>query len=225
MPGMKTTRLARRLGLDRNPLRRRTDKIAVYVAVLLLAVFLIGAPLLSVAAVGWAARAGATGQRAERSWRLVSAVLLQAATVRGSVTGGVFGYHWVPARWNAPDGRARTGQIPVSTDLAIGHTVRLWVDAAGTPTGPPVNHGAVVADEAAAAAAATGALGLVLLCLAWAGRQRLDRCRLHRLGSGMGRRRPPVDQALPVAGLAVATGAVLADRSLHLRLSGDRRRK
>jgi O-antigen/teichoic acid export membrane protein len=47
---MKTTRLARRIGLDRNPLRRRTDKIAARVTVLLPAMFLIGAPLFSMAA-------------------------------------------------------------------------------------------------------------------------------------------------------------------------------
>jgi hypothetical protein len=36
---MKTTRRARRLGLDGNPLRRRIDKIAVGLAALLVAVF------------------------------------------------------------------------------------------------------------------------------------------------------------------------------------------
>jgi hypothetical protein len=36
---MKTLQLARRLGLDGNPLRRRTHKIAVCLAALLLAVF------------------------------------------------------------------------------------------------------------------------------------------------------------------------------------------
>ena len=47
---MKTTRLARRLGLDGNPLRRRTDKIEAWLATLTLVVFLTGAPVLSVAA-------------------------------------------------------------------------------------------------------------------------------------------------------------------------------
>jgi hypothetical protein len=71
---MKTTRLARRLGLDGNPLRRRSDKIAACLAALLVVVFLIGAPLLSGAAIGWAGRAG---QRAERSWQQVPAASLQ----------------------------------------------------------------------------------------------------------------------------------------------------
>jgi len=54
MSGMskRVRRLARRLGLDANPLRRRTDKIATLVAAQLLLVFLVGAPLLAIAAYG-----------------------------------------------------------------------------------------------------------------------------------------------------------------------------
>src|SRR5215470_11164041 len=58
-PGMKKTRLARRLGLDGNPLRRRIDKIAACLAALLMAVFLTGAPMLSVAAARCTGRAAA----------------------------------------------------------------------------------------------------------------------------------------------------------------------
>ena len=175
---MKTTRLARRLGLDGNPLRRRTDKIATSLAVLLLAVFLTGAPVLSVAAAGWAGRTAATELRAERSWHQVFAVLLQAAPAPAASAAGVLSYPRVRARWTAPDGRARTGQIPVSTALAAGRTVRLWVDAAGSPAGPPLNHRAVLAREATAAVMATEALGIALVCLAWAGQRVLDRRRL-----------------------------------------------
>ena len=174
---MTTTRLSRRLGLDGNPLRRRTDKIAACAAALLLAAFVAGAPLLSVAAAGWAGRPGAAELRAERSWHQVSAVLLRAAPPPAAA-GGVLGYSLVLARWTAPDGRARACRIPVSAHLAAGRTVRLWVDAAGSPVGPPLTHRQVVADEATAAAAASVALGIILLCLAGAGRQVLDRRRL-----------------------------------------------
>ena len=174
---MKTTGLARKLRLDGNPLRRRTDKIAAWAAALLVAVFLIGAPLLSVAAAGWAGRAGAAGQRAERSWYQVPAVLLQAPSAPAAA-GGIFGDLRVRARWTAPDGRARTGRIPVSTAMAAGRTVPLLVDAAGWPADPPLDRHAVVADEVAAAVVAPAALGMVLLCLAWAGRWLLDRRRL-----------------------------------------------
>ena len=173
---MKTTRLVRRLGLDGNPLRRRIDKIAACLAALLMAVFLIGAPMLSMAAARWAGHAAAAGQRAERSWREVPAVLLHGAPL--PAMGWMFGATWVTARWTAPDGHKRAGTIPVSTSLAAGRTVQLWVDTAGSPTGPPPRHGAAVAGEALVAAMATAGLGAVLWWLAGAGRRMLDRRRL-----------------------------------------------
>jgi hypothetical protein len=170
---VKTTRIARKLGLDGNPLRRRTDKIAACLSVLLLAVFLIGAPFLSAAAAGWAGHHGDAELRATRSWHQVSAVLLRSAPAPTAVSG----YYQVLARWTTPAGRARTGRIPVSADMAAGRTVRLWVDAAGSPTDPPPNLWAVPTRQAAAAVAGAAALGIVLLCLAWAGRWVLDRRR------------------------------------------------
>ena len=104
-----------------------------------------------------------------RSGHQVPAVLLQAAP---SVTG------LVTARWIAPDGRTRIGRIPVSRGLAAGRTVSLWVNAAGSPTRPPLSHGAMLGHEAMAAVFVPVALGWVLLCLAAAGRWVLDRRRL-----------------------------------------------
>ena len=173
---MKATRLARRLGLDGNPLRRRIDKIAACLAALLVAVFLTGAPMLSMAAARWVGHAAAAGQRAGRSWRQVPAVLLRGASL--PAVGGAFGTSWVTARWTAPDGHQRAGTIPVSTNLAAGRTVQLWVDTAGSPTGPPPRHAAPVAVEALAAVLAAAALGAVLWWLAGAGRWMLDRRRL-----------------------------------------------
>jgi hypothetical protein len=174
---MKTW-IARKLGVDGNPLRRRTDRIAACAAALLLAVFLIGAPFLSVAAVGWAGRPPAAQLRAERSWHQVPAILLQAARNPAASAGGVSGYSLVLARWTAPGGRARTGRIPVSTSMAAGRTVRLWVNAAGSPAAPPPNDRLAPAYEATAAVIATVTLGIMLLCLACAGRWVLDRRRL-----------------------------------------------
>ena len=176
VPGMKATRLARRLGLDGNPLRRRTDKIAGRLAALLIAVFLSGAPMLSMTAARWAGHEAAAGQRATGSWRQVPAVLLPSVPL--PAVGWVFGTSWARARWTAPDGHRRAGRIPVSTSLAAGRTVRLWVDTAGVPTGPPPRYGAPVATEALAAVLATAALGAVMWCLAGVGRWMLDRHRL-----------------------------------------------
>jgi hypothetical protein len=171
-------RLARRLGLGTNPLRRRTDKIGTWLAIQLLVAFLAGAPLLAIAAFTWADHAGAIEQRAERSWREVHAVLLRAAPSPNSFASGAFGYAWVPARWTAPDGRPRAGEIPVSAGLAAGRTVPLWVDASGLPTDVPLTHRAVVTRAATAAAVVTITLIITLSCLALIGRWLLDRRRL-----------------------------------------------
>jgi hypothetical protein len=176
--GRRARRAARRLGLDGNPLRRRTDRIATWLAAQFLVVVLIGVPLSGVLAFTWAGRAGAAELRAERSWREVPAVLLRSVPVPGSLAGGVFGYSWVPARWTAPDGRARVGNIPVAVGLAAGRTVPMWVDATGTPTDVPLTHRAVLARAATAATVAALLLLIVLFCLAAVGRWLLDRRRL-----------------------------------------------
>ena len=174
----RVRRLACRLGLDANPLRRRTDKIATLLAALLLLVFLAGAPLLAIAAYGWAGQVGAAEQRAERSWREVPAVLQKSVPAPNSFGTGLFGYSWVPARWVAPNGQARSGRIPVEVGMAAGRTVPIWVDAAGRPTDAPLTDRAVQARAATVAAVATLALVVVLAVLAWAGRKLLDRRRL-----------------------------------------------
>jgi hypothetical protein len=180
--GMTASRLARRLGLDGNPLRRRTDKIAACLALVLVALFLIGAPVMSMAAVGWVSRDAAAGQQATSSWRQVPAVVQKPAP--STATSELFGYSLVVVKWTAPDGKARAGEIPVSAAVTVGQTVRLWVNAAGTPTDPPPSHGLVVLDESETAALAVIALGAVLLGLACAGRWVLDRRRLAHWEAG-----------------------------------------
>jgi hypothetical protein len=178
---MRAVQLARRLGLDRNPLRRRSDKIAACLAAVLIAVFLVGAPLLSAAAAGWAGRAAAAEQQAARSWRQVPAVLEQAAVPPATELSGP---SWVRARWTAPNGRARAGEISVNGSLPAGRTVLLWVNAAGLSTGPPPSRRLVGASEGTAVVGVVAALGAVLLCLACAGRWVLDRRRLAEWESG-----------------------------------------
>jgi hypothetical protein len=180
----RTQRLARRLGLDHNPLRRRTDRIAACLGAGLLTAFLIGAPLLSMAAAGWAGRVGAVEQRAQRTWHEVSAVLLRGAPVPAMFAGGLDSGTWVPAKWKAPDGRVRTGQIDVTGGMAAGQEVAIWVDPTGVPTGPPLTGRAVVARTVLAAAGAPIALGIVLAFLAGVGRWVFDQRRLAGWDAG-----------------------------------------
>lgn len=208
VPGMKTSRLARRVGLDGNPLRRRTDKLAACAAALLLAAFLAGAPLLSAAAVGWANRPAAAGPQSEHSWQQVPAILLRAAPSPGAIH-GLIGHPRVLARWTAPDGQARTGRIPVSAGLAAGSTVLLWVNAAGWPVGPRLSRGAVLAREATAATVATSVLAAMLLCLARAGRWMLDRRRLAAWDTGWASVGPQWTKRFRSRGLAVYAGTAM----------------
>jgi hypothetical protein len=171
-------RLARRLGLDTNPLRRRTDRIASCLGGGLLVAFLVGAPLLVIATAGWAGRAGVAEQQAQRTWHEISAVLLRNAPAPAAFAGSLYGGTWVPARWTAPDGRSRTGEIDVTTALAKGQTVPIWVDPSGLPTGPPLTHRAVVARTVIAAAIAPVVLAVVLGFLCAVGRWVIDQRRL-----------------------------------------------
>ena len=178
----RASRLAARMGLDGNPLRRRTDRLATWLAAQFLVVVLIAVPLAAIAAFGWASRSGAAELRAERAWRVVPAVLLRSVPVADSFAGGVFGYAWVPARWTAPDGRVRSGHIPVEVGLAAGRKVAMWVDATGMPVDVPLTHRAVLARALTAAAVAGILLVAVLSLLACAGRWLLDRRRLADWG-------------------------------------------
>ena len=77
------TRLARALGLNRNPLRRATDRAEAWIRVGLLAVFLIAGPMAALGAGHWACHAGITaaGVPAGPTHRVKPAALRQAPTV------------------------------------------------------------------------------------------------------------------------------------------------
>lgn len=168
-------RLARRLGLDANPLRRRTDRIAACLGAGLIVVFLAAAPLLVLVTIGWAGHSGTAEQRAQSGWHEVSAVLLRSAPAPAAFAGGLYGGTWVPAKWTAPDGRPRTGEIDVTTGLAKGQAVPIWVTPAGFPTGPPLTSRAVAARTVLAAVVAPVVLAIVLGFLAGVGRWIIDR--------------------------------------------------
>jgi hypothetical protein len=176
----RLARQARRLGLDRNPLRRRTDRIEFSVAAGLLALFLVGAPLVGALAGRWAQQGGLREQRAQQAWHQTSAVTLTSAPAapryayRTSWTSAVR----VPARWVGPDGRPRFGQVSTPAGTRAGQTILVWVDASGRATGPPLRHFQLVNWEISAEALAPAALAILLLGLACLVRWQLNRRRL-----------------------------------------------
>src|SRR6476661_10551911 len=93
------TRLARALGLDRNPLRRATDRAEAWIRVGLLAVFLIVGPMAALSAGHWAYHAGTAAARvpAAPTHRVKPAALQQAPTITDLPRVGQGGRVWAGA--------------------------------------------------------------------------------------------------------------------------------
>jgi hypothetical protein len=123
MPGWPrgTTRLARALGLDRNPLRRATARGEAGIRAGLLAVFLIAGPPVALDAGQWAYHAGTTGARvqAAQTHRVNALVLRPArtATERAGADGG--SQVSVRARREGAATSARPGEVMTLALMAL----------------------------------------------------------------------------------------------------------
>jgi hypothetical protein len=132
-------RLVRGWRPDRNPLRRRSDRIETAVAGLLLATFLAGAPFAAHLAGTWTYAGSVREQQAQSaSSEQVPATLLQAAPDWSGYAEQPGAVPEVKARWRAPDGSVRTGLVYVPGGAAAGSKVLVWVNTAGRLTGPPL---------------------------------------------------------------------------------------
>lgn len=170
-------RFLRGLRLDRNPLRRGSDRAETAIVVTLLAVFLAVSPFAAIAAGHWAHAAGLREQRAQlAAWHQVRAVLEKNAP-RDAFSGyGPSGVS-VLARWTGPDGSQHTGYVSVPSGMRAGTTVNTWTDSAGRPSGPPLQT-AQVADRAALAVMLAPLVPAILLLAVWKlARRALDRRR------------------------------------------------
>ena len=164
-------RLARGLRLDRNPLRRGSDRAETAMLGVLLAAFLAGAPFAAHAAGSWTyATSIREAQAQQATLRQVPATLLQAAPSNIS--------NEANARWKAPDGQVRTGQIFAPSGAPAGSTVMVWVNQAGQLTDSPLQTSQVTGRADMARALAVAALAAVLGIVGLVGRWALDRRRL-----------------------------------------------
>jgi hypothetical protein len=107
------TRLARALGLDRNPLRRATDRAEAWIRVGLLGIFLIAGPMAALDAGHWAYHAGITapGVPATLAHRVKPAALRQAPAVTDLPRVGQGGRTWTGTRREGTGPSARTGEV------------------------------------------------------------------------------------------------------------------
>lgn len=164
---MSVLRRARRsAGFDRNPLRRRIDRVQSWTTLALVLVLLLGGPLLAWQAGASTFRTSVRTEQAQRAARISGhAVALEAAQDQVvAVTGQAVTAPRVPvrARWTAPDGTVRTGVIDVAAGTPAGATVPLWTDRrTGDPTTAPRQR-----DESLGAAMLAGLLvtiGMIML--------------------------------------------------------------
>jgi hypothetical protein len=170
-------RLRRRLGLDRNDLRRGIDRIQWALATALLLIFLAAAPA---AATSVADRVYASGIHTEAreaaTRRQVDATILNPAEMPRSSSGDT-GQPAVKMRWPAPDGSHRTGYVPYRSRAGRGAGQRIWIDDSGAVTVRPRRHVQTIGDAVYAAGGTTLAIGTLLLVAYGALRRRCDRRR------------------------------------------------
>ena len=183
-PTMTWRRLARRLGRDPNPLRRRSDLLDAWLLPVAVVVFLCLCPLVAGLAAMWLRADNAATQRAEQSWHPVSAVLLRAAagpqfTDHGANTWTA----WEPARWTV-DGRQHTGSVPVPAGSAAGSTQTVWLDSRGRVQVPPLTAGQLGQAIDTAMLISFAGLAVVVSTLTVLARWILDRRRLAGWAAG-----------------------------------------
>ena len=155
-------RLARRWWPDRNPVRRRWDRMEAAIVAALITAFRAGAPVAAIAADGWAYGVARHVQQSQWSgWRRVPAVLTADAPQGDNsefAGGALAGVH---ARWTAPDGARRAGQVLAQPGAKAGSRVLVWVNGSGQLTGRPLLDHQVTEQALLAAVVTAARVGMV----------------------------------------------------------------
>jgi hypothetical protein len=180
LPGARLARCTRWLGFERNPLRRRTDRIEAAIRLVMIVLFLVAVPIAVIAAGRLADHLALRQAHAQQATEhQVTAVLLRQAQATGvpdPYTSIQLTY--VLGRWQPPGQQSRSGQVLAPVGAPAGSTVTVWIDRSGALASPPPDHRDIAGDVAIAAVAA-GLLACVLLLGSTAlARRALDRRRL-----------------------------------------------
>jgi hypothetical protein len=180
-PSGSLARLARWLGFDRNPLRRRTDRLEAILRLVMIILVVLAMPAASVAAGRWADHWVLHKVQTQRTINhQVTAVLLRDAPKTGipdpytSVE-----TTWVPARWQPPGQPPRTGEVLAVAGARKGSTARTWIDPSGAVTDRPLDHRVVAGDVVMAVTATILVSGLLLLAAGALARRVFERRRLR----------------------------------------------
>jgi hypothetical protein len=174
-----SARLARALGLDRNPLRRASDRAEAWIRVGLLAAFLIAGPIAAQAAAGWAHQAGAARTSTGAAQvHPVRAVLLQPSAAVHTAAPDTGAQVWVRARWASPGAPDRIGEVLAPRGSPAGTVVTVWMTGSGRVTAPPPESGQLADETVLAVIIALAAVAFALLAVLRLSRLFLNRWRL-----------------------------------------------
>lgn len=162
------TRLVRRHGFTRSPLRRSTDRVEAGVTAALVVLALLAVLLAVVVAINVHHREQAEAATKAAHQTSVSAVLLTDAAVPlvDSSGQGVVGQATALARWPLPNGQQRTAPLWVSADRHTGDRMSIWIDQQGNRIDPPQTVSSMIAGAVAYGIGLVAA-GWVLLGLLW----------------------------------------------------------
>lgn len=179
--GSRLARCARLLGLGRNPLRRRSDRIEAALRVVTLILLLVAMPMAAAVAGLQADHLVLRQVHAQHvADHQVTAVLLQQAQRTGipdpytSVQMTL-----VLARWQPPGGPPRSGQVQVPAGARAGSTVTVLIDASGAITRPPPDHRVIVGDVCVTAVVTGLIVSLLVLGSGRLCQRALDRHRMR----------------------------------------------
>jgi hypothetical protein len=179
---MLLRRIARRSGLDGNPLRRRSDRLEAWLVMVLLAGVVLGGPPLAWQVGEVAYDHAARASELDRRHRFpVGAVLVEDSVRRsGTATDRAQPQSTrVRARWTGPDGTPGDGVVNAEVGAKAGSVVVIWTNEHGAVTQPPVERypstDALVAGLLTMFVLAAGGRCLLLVV-----RVRLNRRRMER---------------------------------------------
>lgn len=178
----RTGRILRRMGFDRNPMRRASDYAQAILKAVLVAAFLIGGPITTAYVSHEVEVAGLQAGRAQAAhWQRVPAVVtherLIAVAWRHPGTGKPA---VLSVRWKTPRGRSRTGQIQAGRPAVAGSKIAVWLDPSGQLTHPPLTRIEITDRVIRAAIATVAALAFLLWLAGKTALLAFDRHRLAR---------------------------------------------
>ncbi len=177
-------RLTRRLGRDRNPLRRRSDVIDAWLVPVAIVVFVALCPLVLALVGGWTRAANTSEEQAQAHWHHVQAVLLRSVPGAEQADHGTNNWiAWAPARWTA-GGIEHTGIVPATSGTRAGTVVTVWLDSAGRAHSPPLTPGGATGRVIEASVAGLAVLAVALATMTVLARRFLDRRRLDGWETG-----------------------------------------